>query len=426
MKVKISRLKEILVVMLFVLQMIPRNSKYKYWGIVLVFLLITLLDRGMKTRLLSSRDWTFLLYPITYIICNIVHPYNSMATQIEYFLISYFLTRYVILNGVRSREAFNRIISAIILIFSIYSIFGIVEAFTEYNIFDAVFNRYVETGYAANSIRYGIMRGHGVCTISINNGILLSMAWAIAGYRLFNLKVGKIRWTICYILIGVECCLVLSRASIAFGVIVQCLLALKCGYKWILQRLFVGVLLVTPVILLMSNKLTQFISAIVQMFLPILAVFNDSFYKYINTAEGIGSIGQRLSLWGYIFDSVKDKILFGWGYSAQFSVMIGNFNKTSIEVHWLMLLFQAGLVGMAGFICYQGGCLKSICATKTSIGEYRVEFSYVMLIVTVGYFVVLFTCAGFEDLQMFYLLMALFEAYKCLENEHPVKYTKEN
>ena len=162
------------------------------------------------------------------------------------------------------------------------------------------------------------------------------------------------------------------------------------------------------------------------MFLPILAVFNDSFYKYINTAEGIGSIGQRLSLWGYIFDSVKDKILFGWGYSAQFSVMIGNFNKTSIEVHWLMLLFQAGLVGIAGFICYQGGCLKSICATKTSIGEYRVGFSYVMLIVTVGYFVVLFTCAGFEDLQMFYLLMALFEAYKCLENEHPVKYTKEN
>mgnify|MGYP001623053856 CR=1 FL=1 len=416
MKIKTSVIKEFLVIVLFATQMMPRNIGYKYAIISVIFLLALLLDRGVKTYIIP--DFLCLIYPITYVIAGFAHPYSSMIEQMVYFLISFILARYIILSGVSSKQSFERVISWIIVLFAAYSVLGIIEAFTKFNLFDSFFNRYVATGYAANSMRYGIMRGHGVCTISINNGILTSMIWAISAYRVFNKKSRNTLWILCYILIGLNSLLSLSRAVIAYAIIVQCLIVIKCGYKWLVKRIAIGGVILAPIVLLLQNRLSQFFSAIVQMFLPLLAVFDSSFYQYVNASEGIGSFGQRIDLWGYVFKAIKNKILFGWGYTAEFSVMIGNFRKTSIEVHWLLLLFQAGMVGMVGFICYQIWSLKKIRNIKGNLNERRVSFPYTMMLIAVGYFFVLFTCAGFEDLQMFYLLMALTEAYEviCLDS----------
>lgn len=416
MKVKTSAIKEFLVIVLFATQLIPRNIGYKYAIIGVIFLMSLLLDRGIKTYIIP--DLLCLVYPITYVIAGFVHPYSSMIEQMEYFLISFILVRYIILSGVSSKQSFERVISWIIVLFAAYSVLGIIEAFTEFNLFDSFFNRYVVTGYAANSMRYGIMRGHGVCTISINNGILTSMIWAISAYRVFNEKSKKSLWILCYILVGLNSLLILSRAAIAYAIIVQCLIVIKCGYKWLVKRIAIAGVVLAPIVLLLQNKLSQFFSAIAQMFLPLLAVFDSSFYQYVNVSEGIGSFGQRIDLWEYVFNAVKNKILFGWGYAAEFSIMIGNFRKTSIEVHWLLSLFQAGIVGMAGFICYQIWSLKKIHDIKGTLNERRVSFPYTMMLIAVGYFLVLFTCSGFEDLQMFYLLMSLTEAYSfiCLDS----------
>ena len=66
--------------------------------------------------------------------------------------------------------------------------------------------------------------------------------------------------------------------------------------------------------------------------------------------------------------------------------------------------------------------VKKTMRRGASAFEEKLSFQYVMMVVTISYFAILFTCSGSEDLYFFYILMGLYGAYqKICVNERGVE-----
>ena len=397
--------------MMLMIQFIPMSSgNIKYYNCMIAVLFASMFF--CKIRKKNFRVPGFMVvYVFTYVMSYIIHYYIDSGRQIIMFLIGFLGVRYIILSGIKSENEFLKFIDYIIIFFALYSIFGIYESFTSINFFDILFKREVVLDYA-NAIRFGIRRNHGMCSVSINNGMLLNIVLTIAGYRLFNLRKTDKKFLICYILIWTDLVLTLSRQVILMSIIIQLALAAKCGFTWIVKRIACILLILFVLWLSIGDILSSALSNITSMFLPLLEIINPAYSSYYNWNEGIGGIGERTELWGWIYAAVHNQLVFGMGYETPFSIALSNNTiKTSIEVHWLYVLYMRGLFGLTGFIIYQVGCIKKIFSCKCDIGEIRVKFPFVMLILTLGYFVSLFSCSGWEDLKFYYMIFALFECY---------------
>lgn len=401
----------ILAVMMLIIQFIPMSSgNIKYYTCMIAVLFASMVFCGIRKKNLRMPGFMF-AYGITYIMSYLIHYYTDSSRQIIMFLVGFWGVRYVILSGIKSKSEFLKFIDYILVFFALYSILGIYESFTSMNFFDILFKREVVLDFA-NAIRFGIRRNHGMCSVSINNGMLLNTVLAIAGYRLFNSRKVDIKILICYVLIWADLILTLSRQVILMSVIIQLVLAAKCGFTWIVKRITCIILILTVLWLCMGDALNNIFSNITAMFLPLLEIINPTYSSYYNWNEGIGGIGERTELWGWIYAAVHNQLIFGMGYETPFSIALSNNTiKTSIEVHWLYVLYMRGLFGLLGFIIYQIGCLSKIVSCKINVGEKRVDFPFVMLVLTLGYFVSLFSCSGWEDLKFYYMVFAMFECY---------------
>lgn len=398
-------------VMMLIIQFIPMSSgNIKYYTCMIVVLFASMVFCRIRKKNLRMPGF-MIAYGITYIMSYLIHYYNDSARQVIVFFVGFWGVRYVILNGIKSKGEFLKFVDYIIVFFALYSILGIYESFTSINLFDILFKREVVLDFA-NAIRFGIRRNHGMCSVSINNGMLLNIVLAIAGYRLFNSRKADIKTLICYILIWSDLILTLSRQVILMSVIIQLVLAAKCGFTWIVKRITCIILISFALWLCMGDTLSSIFSNITAMFLPLLEIINPAYSSYYNWSEGIGGIGERGELWGWIYAAVRNQLVFGMGYETPFSIALSNNTiKTSIEVHWLYVLYLRGLFGLFGFIIYQIGCLKKVISHKDDMGEIRVDFPFVMLILTLGYFASLFSCSGWEDLKFYYMVFAVFECY---------------
>ena len=128
-----------------------------------------------------------------------------------------------------------------------------------------------------------------------------------------------------------------------------------------------------------------------------------------------GGSGERLALWGWVWEFVKGNALFGIGFESQFShVFFANGfwkTKVSVEVQWLYILLQKGFFGLLGFVAYEWYCLReTFRAFRNDLHE-RPNIPIVFFVMAAGYFLNLFTCAAFEDLEFFYVLFAIVEGY---------------
>ena len=195
------------------------------------------------------------------------------------------------------------------------------------------------------------------------------------------------------------------------------LLMMKRGYSYVLKRTAVMLSFFVIVYIGFQNRILAIMNSAKQLILAAFSFVFPSFAKYVDVHANIGNQGARFELWSWVYEAVKSDLIFGKGYENQFSRRVlwstgyGYTNKTSIEVHWLSTMYTGGLFALAGFISYQIGCLYVLIKNKVKISAEKVSFQYVMIVVTIGYFISLFAFAGFEDLSYFYLLMALFESY---------------
>lgn len=415
------------VICIVLIQFLPKNGVSLKLYLICIMLWILVIQKG--TAHLGRIDVGNAYYSFTFFTSLLIHAYGgSIAAALSFFGFFVCVPK-IIKKRIWNRDDFDCIISLMLILFTVYAIFGIIESFTRFNLVDILFNRSVVSG-GANEYRGGLYRGHGSLMVSINNAIFVNMAWAIANYKLCNTKKNRIFWTFVWFLIGLDVILILSRTVIAVGVLMQMMLFRKQGVTWISKRIMV----IVPILIVISwfnvDTVSSIKGTVDSLFYPIInELLGTSFSA--STEHVFQGSGQRFQLWNWIFESVKKNLIFGKGFTDPFSyvfessILSGQYAgtkymavKTSIEVHWLYVLYQKGIFGLSGFIAFQIGCLKKTMMKGVHTFEETLSFQYVMKIITISYFIILFTCSGSEDLYFFYMLMGLYGAYlKTCANE---------
>lgn len=408
---------------IILIQFLPTNAASVRPYLFILVLALPALNHFGISRLTKSKIYDY-YYVFTFIASLVLHFYQGSIVSIVSFIAFFIFAPMVVTKNVWDREDFEKLLSIILVLFTIYAVLGIVEAFTRFNVFDFVFHRTTIIEGGANEIRSNLYRGHGVLTVSINNAMLMNMIWMLSNYRLCNQKKKKLFWTLSWCLIGLDVIIILSRAVIFAGIIGQLLMFKKNGARWVTRRVLVGIVLLCLVLPFAANQFEPILNAGKSLFYPII---NEVFGAHLVAPGGqtYQGSGNRFQLWLWIYERVKEHFAFGVGFTNAFAydytakVVSGQYagtayaaTKTSIEVHWLYVLYQKGLFGLSGFVLYQLGCLKKLFSKQIECYESRITFQYTMQVMTVSYFLLLFTCSGFEDLQFFYVMMGLYAAYQ--------------
>lgn len=410
---------------------VPGDTIRAFWILFIVFIIGAFRKNTIRLSEVFGIGILRWIYVITVVSSFIIHYYSATIRNIFNFVIIFFLGRYMIISEIRSRRNFDLFLNMILLIFFFYTILGLFETFTQFNLFDYITKREIVMG-GANSIRNGFFRSHGFCAVSFNNGVIMSMIWCLAAYKLFNkLNIWNL---ILYILFGLYTFLIFSRMVILVSLFSQFLLFIS-NKKISKLKISVAVIGILCIFFLLPGERTV-LEGYLSSFIPLLEeIRNFSIYS-----SGIhsGGTGERFALLGWVYNSIRDQIFFGAGFLKPFSYhywfVDRYYLKESIENQWLWSLYRTGLYGLFGFIIYQFYCMKNTHIVslskrmKKKNGKYKVlqteklTFYSCFRIIVIGYFLSIFAVASFEDLIVFYFLYALYEAYNKVTVEEGVIY----
>lgn len=373
------------------------------FGCVALYFLLTGKWRVSVPRFM----WIYVLFEV---VCRIAHFTDKGIQHHVLAFVQILGVSYVLVSSLKTEKEIEDMIGFVVKAFAVYAIFGIIESLTLFNVFDYLTDTTVVYKFA-NELRFGLARNRGATNISINNGMMVCLALCLAAYKWINAaKKERTMYAVIYVLIFVDCFLTLSRAvwlDMAFsqGLI---FLMLDRDRKKLIIAGVVAVLCVTVVggLIFVPGIIFKVITIFDEMISSIISAFGGS------TTSELQGVGNRLSLWAWVWDAVKEHKIFGVGYTQAFNYEVyPGFVKTSIEVMWLSRLYRTGLVGMIGYILFQAGSLLYLYKRKRWMLSVRtgrkIGLNYIMLIASVSYFVTQFSCSGYEDLRFYYMLLAL-------------------
>ena len=402
------------------------SSFIPYRGAILginsgTLLVLCCVAQFLLTRRKFSIPWFYLLYVVSVVACIFVH-FGSRTPYIHFINICQVLgVVYVVLVAIRGEhDKFDEIIEFLIKVFVVYGILGIIESFAKINIFDTLTGTQVVYEYA-NALRFGLARSRGAAGTSINNGMLLCLAEGIIAYQLLRSNNKKRLHTIAYIVVFINCFLTLSRGVWLDLIISQLLifLSLKGGKKIVLvfKITIAGVILFIVGMILFPSVVNGLMDILNSMINSLIVSLSGG-----SASDEMGGIGNRFELWGWVWISVRDSLIWGKGFDSTFAYLTPDGAiKQSIEVMWLYLLYRTGFVGMVGFIWLQISCMvyssKMHFKEKTATISNRSGFNYIFLVVSIAYYITMFSCAGSEDLIFYYFFIALLFAYNSLNTE---------
>lgn len=386
----------------------PRNI------IFLLFLAVCALE-GFKVnakRLLPQKRIYIIVYTVITITMYFIHFYAGSLGEIFRFCAYFLLVNYIVRSTLTNEKQFEHYMSTIMVMSALYAFMCIVEGLTGFNVYNILLGRDISwTG--ANSTRYGLQRAMGISTVSINNGVMLNMLWLLAAYRVFLTKKKQLSAIIAYSVIGIAVIMNTSRAVISVAIVMQCIIILKGGIGKVAKRITIFIMCGAVVSYFFGEQIDPFIGSLSEAFGVLIDRFTSS-EGGIHTSQSLGAEGDRLILWVWVYESVKDALILGKGFVSKFSY---NFiartatsswaaTKESIEVYWLYLLYRTGLIGMGGFIVYQIGTLRNLARIYKNSRE---QFYLIVLLITISYFILLFTVSASlgADLRMFWFILAM-------------------
>lgn len=343
----------------------------------------------------------------------------------EYYLETlYFLLRTVIaficLQTLISQcNDFINALKAILVGAFIVAVFGIAEEITRVNPF-SLLNIDYELNY--NPLRFGLLRILGFSQHTIAHGIYIMFIMSLCTYTWQFCYKRFDKWLIglLYCLLWINLVLTLSRSIIICTICSQLLILYLIGVRKLFKVLFKLLIIGLPILLISSMIIPQISTAIRYGFLMISALFNDKSATLISSAFGndnLKGVGNRLDLYGWVYEKMSGYWLYGHGLYADFSYSFTQSNgvytwtqtKDSIEVQYLNTLYQFGLWGMIteilSFISLLIFTLKKIRARKT--WEKHISFNKIAFATFACYFMELFAVNQSSDKFIFYLFVML-------------------
>lgn len=310
---------------------------------------------------------------------------------------------------------------AIGLIF--YSILCIIESFTNFNVFDIISGKSLG-GFAANSMRYGINRSYGSFTTSINNGLFLSLASGLVFYFAINSQKGKKIYGWSCALSAIACILTLSRGPLLGLVIFYVACLMKAGFYRVIQRHTLHTIVIIFLICCLFI-IPQTRNAILAFYNMFAAIFDSDAASNIASSFGTNAngVGNRLELVSWVWESIEGNEAFGVGTMTKFAYnFLANTNqylvKTSIENHFLYVLYQFGVVGLILFCLFWfNEIILFVRRIKKKKLQGLKDFDFFMLITVIEYLIVITTVASSDDIRFVYLLLGMSAAYMQLYNK---------
>lgn len=412
-KVKIS---SILFSMLIMSIFFCKNSSlfgiYTF-SLELILAFLMLLINGMRFPLPRRKKH---LWICTCVICYLV-PY-IVHGNLKPVLFNV-LPPIIIITGIvfliKNEIRFDSALHIIVYVIVILSGLSILETFTSINIWDLITNTKIEY-VAANGYRFGLVRARGPFETSINNGMFLVLGQGILLYILSGDKNKKGFYRFAYILDFLANLLVMSRATIIASLVLPLVLSLKSGIRKV-PGIILKMLAIVGAVYAFSyifNIVTihSFIGNIAN---SIRALTNS---VYVDYEANVGGIGHRLQLFKWVYDAVSNHRLFGLGEYGAFQVRVtANYLKTSIENFYLYQFFRYGFVGLVCVIAMLiTFMIRAIVYDKEAIGRLgknkdKLTFPGMVVCVSVIYLLLNFTCAGQNDMLLYYVIIGMTLAY---------------
>jgi hypothetical protein len=349
-----------------------------------------------------------ILYFVITGIISFIHL--QFSTGIGY-IIDSCLILIIIYNLLQKEQDINKFMNVFLLFLTIYAALGILECLTGFNIWDLVRS----AGY--QRYRFGLYRSYGSSTNFTNNGAFLMLCLPIVVWKMQQEKVHKKRYAVIYGLVLLNILATLTRSIILCTIFLQFIWLLKSGMVQFIKQHFLQVMAAAAaVVLLVSipvvyNFLNQFISMFVALYdYETANEISDSFGSNAN------GMGQRFLLYTWIFEAVKNKILFGLGpnctFEYAFTTLTGKrMIKTSIENQYLVHLYRYGMAGLFSYLFMLISIIsrlwKNVENNLTGKGG-KCTFGFMILTTAFIYFISGLSFAASDDFRMLFLILSLF------------------
>lgn len=401
----------IIFVLIFLYPFLPVNyylgslSYANVCAVLIAFIYIIFYQHRKMVNIFNYIPW-FWIYIIVYSLFSFVT--RSSLAGIATF-ISEFLVSVCIITITKDEKTLYRILDGIILSAVILGILGVIEALTKQYIFQgALFD-------IESSIRYGVLRCAVTFGHPINFGLYQAIAAILCFYRMNQKErtTEKTKYKFAYLIIIISMILSVSRLAICLFVSVQMILLLRQGMTKALKYICVAALLISIMIGIMDimglQVLTLFSDMMEMIFGQILG-----FKTTVNT-DSIG-MGNRFDLYSWVANSMKGHEVFGMGVGAVFEhKMTDWFTKTSIEVSYLNIYYQCGIVGVTVLILSYINVLKFLFNKNNReiqlSSETNLTFENVLLIIIIMYYICLFGVQETDLSRLYCLLISLGIAY---------------
>lgn len=397
----------------FLVMFLPRRlyffGAFSY-RIIILFVLGLCFIRGKGKISISNTiiDKPMIIY---FAIAGIISFYHlQFTTGIGYF-IDTVLVFIVMVNLLQKEQDLHKFIHVFLVFLAIYSIMGIVECFTGFNIWDLVssagFQRY----------RFGLYRSYGSSTNFTNNAAFLMMCLPIVVWKLQQEEVHKRKYAVIYGLVLLNILATLTRSIILCTFFLQFIWLVKSGVIQFIKKHFIQVLAALSVAVLFVNipAVSHFLNQFISMF---IALFDYETANEISDSFGSNAsgIGQRFLLYTWVFEGVKDKILFGLGpnHVFEYAWMTSTGKrmiKDSIENQYLVHLYRYGIVGLISYLFMIISILSRLWKNKENNlngkGK-KCTFGFMILTTTFIYFISGLSFAASDEFRMLFLILSIF------------------
>lgn len=402
-----------IVMFAFLVMFLPRRvyffGAFSYRIIILfVFGLCFIIRKGKITLANTIIDTPTILYIVIVEIISFVHL--QFSTGIGYF-IDTVLILILMDNLLQKEQDLNKFINVFLLFLTIYTILGILECFTGFNIWD------IFRSARFQQCRFGLNRSYGSSTNFTNNAAFLMLCLPIVLWKLQKEETYKRKYAVIYGLVLLNILATLTRSIILCTILLHFIWLVKLGLLQFIKKHFVQVLTGLTVMVLfvhipaVSNLLKQFIS----MF---IAVFDYETADEISSSFGSNAngIGQRFLLYSWIFEAVKDKMIFGLGPNHLFEYAWKTSTgkrmiKNSIENQYLVHLYRYGMVGLISYLLMIRSILSRLWKNKENnlnVEGKKCTFGFMIVTTTFVYFISGLSFAASDDFRMLFLTLSIF------------------
>lgn len=331
----------------------------------------------------------------------------------------------ILSDNIKTKDLFIRTLLTIVYVTGIVCCFGVLESLTGFNIFS-----FLNTSgdvVNINPVRFGITRIVGFAYQTISYAVYLDIVACLCFYLLTlrncisskQIKIVKI----IYLLIFVNLLLTLSRSAILIFAIIHVMLLWKMGIKKVLKTFFFGLVLAVLALFILSLVAPNIFHQIQNMFYMMMAVFDSDYTALIQAEFGkdnLNAVGTRTDIYGWVYETVKDKIWTGVGFKTAFSYEYDSGNmwhtmitKTAIEVEYLLTLYQAGIIGVVaeGFLLIRLVWSSFTKSFKCTSWENKMSFNYLCFVAFISVVVMYFMVNKSSEQYLFNIVIALFMAY---------------